>query len=150
MKLPFVYSLAFTILLVVSYGCETWSFILREKSRVRVFENRVLRRILRPNSDEVMAEWRRLHSEELHKLYSSPNIIRHINAWRKRWVEHVARMGEGRKMYKVLVGKPEEKRPLGRPRRRWEDGISMDLKETGWGVCSRFNWLRMGSGGGPL
>jgi hypothetical protein len=133
MKLPFVYSLAFTILLVVSYGCETWSFILREDSRVRVFENRVLRRIVRPNSDEVMAEWRRLHSEEIHKLYSSPNIIRHINAWRKRWVGHVARMGEGRKMYKVLVGKPEEKRPLGRPRRRWEDGISMDLKETGWG-----------------
>jgi hypothetical protein len=83
-----------------------------------VFENRVLRRIFGPKRDEVTGEWRKLHNEELHNLYSSPDIIRQVTSRRMRWVGHVARMGEERKLYKVLVGKPEGKRPLGRPRRR--------------------------------
>jgi hypothetical protein len=92
---------------------------LREEHRLRVFENRVLRRIFGPKRDEVTGEWRKLHSEELHNLYSSPDIVRQIKSRRMRWAGHVARMGEGRKLYKVLVGKPEGKRPLGKPRRRW-------------------------------
>jgi hypothetical protein len=98
-----------------------------------VFENRVLRGIFGPKRDEVTGEWRKLHNGELHNLYSSPDIIRHIKSRRMRWAGHVARMVEGRNLYRVLVGKPEGKRPLGRPRRRWEDGIKMDLEETGWG-----------------
>jgi hypothetical protein len=78
-------------------------------------------------------EWRKLHSGELHNLYSSPDIIRQIKSRRMRWAGHVARMGEGRNVYRVLVGRPEGRRPLGRPRRRWEDGIKMDLGEIGWG-----------------
>jgi hypothetical protein len=85
--------------------------------------------------DEVTGEWRKLHNEELHNLYSTPNIIRQVKSRRMRWVGHVARMGEERKVYKVLVGKPEGKRPLGRPRRRWEDEIRMDLREIGLGGC---------------
>jgi hypothetical protein len=100
-----------------------------------VFENRVLRRIFGPKRDEVTGEWRKLHNEELHTLYPSPNIFREIKSRRIRWVGHVAHMGEERKLYKVLVGKPEGKRPLGRPRRRWEDGIRIDLRETGLGGC---------------
>jgi hypothetical protein len=106
------------ILPVVLYGCETWSLTLREEHRLRVFENRVLRRIFGPKRDEVTGEWRKLHNEELHILYSSPNIIRQIKSRRMRWAGHVARMVEERKVYKVLVGKPEGNRPLGRPRRR--------------------------------
>jgi hypothetical protein len=93
----------------------------------------VLRRIFGPTRDEVTGEWRKLHNRELHNLYSSPDIIRQIKSRRMRWAGHVARMGEGRNLYRVLVGKPEGKRPLGRPRRRWEDGIRMDLEEIGWG-----------------
>jgi hypothetical protein len=96
-----------------------------------VFENRVLRRIFGPKRDEVTGEWRKLHDVELHNLYSSSDIIRQIKSRRMRWAGHVARMGEGRNVYRVLVGKPERKRPLGRPRRRWEFGIKMDLKEIG-------------------
>jgi hypothetical protein len=121
------------ILPAVLYGCETWSLTLREEHRLRVFENRVLRRIFGPKRDEVTGEWRKLHSGELHNLYSSPDIIRQIKSRRMRWAGHVARIGEGRNMYKVLVGKPEGKRPLERPRHRWEDGIKMDLEEIGWG-----------------
>jgi hypothetical protein len=95
-----------------------------------VFENRVLRRILGSRRDDVTGEWRKLHSD----LYSSPNIIRQIKSRRVRWTEHVARMGEDRKMCKILVGKPEGKKPLGRPRGRWEDGISIVNRETGWRV----------------
>jgi hypothetical protein len=83
--------------------------------------------------DDVKGEWRKLHNEELHNLYSSPDIIRQVKSRRIRWAGHVARMGEERKVYKVLVGKPEGKRPLGRPRRRWKDGIRMDLGEIAWG-----------------
>jgi hypothetical protein len=92
--------------------------MLREEHRLRVFENRVLRRIFGPKRDEVMGEWRKLHNEELHNLYSSPDIIRQVKSRRMNWAGHVARMGEERKVYKVLVGKPEGKRPLGSPRPR--------------------------------
>jgi hypothetical protein len=104
---------------------------LREEHRLRVFENRVLRRIFGPKRDEVTGEWRRLHNEELNDLYSSPNI-RMIKSRRMRWAGHVARMGKGRGAYRILVGRPEGRRQLGRPRRRWEDNIKMDLEEMGW------------------
>jgi hypothetical protein len=90
-----------TIILSVLYGCETWSLTLREDHRLRVFENRVLRRIFRPKKDEVTGEWRKLHNEELHNLYSSPDIIRQTKSRRMRWAGHVARLGEKRKVYKV-------------------------------------------------
>jgi hypothetical protein len=96
-----------------------------------VFENRVLRRIFGPKRDQVTGEWRKLHNEELHNMYSSPDIIRKVKSTRMRWAGHVARIGEERKVYRVLVGKSEGKRPLGRPKRRWEDGIRMDLGEIG-------------------
>jgi hypothetical protein len=133
------------ILPVVLYGCETWSLTLREDHRLRVFENRVLRRIFGPKRDEVTGEWRKLHNEELHNMYSSPDtrIIRQVKSRRMRWAGHVARMGEDKKVYKVLVGKPEGKRPLGRPRRRWEDGVRMDLREIGLGCV---DWIRLAQG----
>jgi hypothetical protein len=99
-----------------------------------VFENRVLRRIFGTKRDEVMRRWRKLHNEELHNLYSSPSIIRIIKSRRMRWPGHVARMGEKRNLYRLLVRKPEGKRPLGRPRRRWMDNIKMDLLEIGLNV----------------
>jgi hypothetical protein len=92
-----------------------------------VFENRVLVRIFGPKKDEVTGEWRKLHNEELRDLYSSPSIIRLISSRRMRWAGHVALMREKRNAYRLLVGKPEGKRPLGRPRRRWVDNIRMDL-----------------------
>jgi hypothetical protein len=128
------------ILPVVLYVCETWSLTLREQNRLRVFENRVLRRISGPKRDEVTGEWKKLHSEELHVLYSSPNIVRQIKSRRMRWAGHMARTGEERKVYKVLIGKSEGKRPLGRPRHRWEDGIRMDLREIGWGSV---DWIQL-------
>jgi hypothetical protein len=97
-----------------------------------VVENRVLRRIFGPWRDEVTGDWRKLHNEELHNFYSSPNIIRMIKARWMRWAGHVARMGATRNAYRLLVGKPEGKRPLGRPRCRWLDIIKMDLREMGW------------------
>jgi hypothetical protein len=118
------------ILSVVLYGCETCSLTLRIKRRQRVFENRVLRRIFGPKRNEVIWDWRKLHNEELNDMNSSPNIVRVIKSRRMRWKGHVARMGEGRGVYRVLVGKPEGKRPLGRPRHRWEDKIKMDLQEV--------------------
>jgi hypothetical protein len=126
------------ILPVVLYGCEAWYLTLRDEHRLRVFENRVLRRILRLKRDEVTGEWRKLHNEELHDLYSSPNIIRIIKSRRSRWAGHVARMGEKRNAYRLLVGKPDGKRPLGRPRRRWMDNIRTDLGEVGWG---NMDWI---------
>ena len=121
------------ILPVVLYGCETWSQTMGEERKLRVLENMVLRRIFGPRREEVMGEWRRLHNEELNDLYSSPNIVRVIKSRRMRWAGHVAHMGEERAWYRVLVGKPEGKRPLGRPRLRWVDNIMMDLQEVGCG-----------------
>jgi len=113
---------------VVLYGCETWSLTLWEERRLRVFENRVLRRVSGPKRDEVTGKWRKLHNEELSGLYSLPNILRVVKSRRMRWAGHVARMVEGRGVHRVLMGKPEGKRPVGRPRRRWEDNIKMDLQ----------------------
>jgi hypothetical protein len=121
------------------YGCETWSLTVGEEHRLRVFENRVLRKIFWPKREED-GSWGKLHNDELHSLYSSPNIVRVIKSRRMRWSGHVARMGEGRGVYSVLVGRPEGKRPLGRPRRRWEDNIKMDLREIGiYGA----NWIQL-------
>jgi hypothetical protein len=92
----------------------------------------VLRRIFGPKRDEATGEWRKVHNKELHNLYSSPYIIRTIKSRRMRWAGHVARMGEKRNANRILVGKPEGRRPLGRPRRRWVDNIKMDLREIGW------------------
>ena len=128
------------ILPAVLYGCETWSLTLREERRLRVFENRVLRRVFWPKRDEVTGEWRKLHNVELSDLYSLPNIVRVVKSRRMRWAGHVARMGQGRGVHRVLVGKPEGKRPLGRPRRRWEDNIKMDLHEVGGG-CE--DWMEL-------
>ena len=125
---------------LVLYGCETWSLTLREKSRLRVFENRVLRRVFGPKRDEVIGEWRTLYNEELSDLYSLTNIVRVVKSERRRSTGHVAPMGEGRGVHRVLVGKPEGKRPLGRPRRRWEDNIKMDLQEVGGG-CG--DWMEL-------
>jgi hypothetical protein len=115
-----------------------------------VCENRVLRRIFGPKRDEVMGERRKLHNEEHHNLYSSPDIIMQVKSRRMRWAGHVARMGEEKKVYKVLVGKPEGKRPLERPRHRWEDEVRMDLREIGLGGV---DWIRLAQdrdGGGLL
>ena len=97
-----------------------------------MFENRVLR-IFRSKRDKITGEWRKLHNEELRDLYSLPNIVRVVKSRRMRWAGHVACMGEGRGVHRVLIGKPEGKRPLGIPRRRWEDNIKMDLREVGGG-----------------
>jgi hypothetical protein len=113
---------------------------LREEHWLRVFENRVLRRIFGPKNDEVTWEWRKLHNEELNDLYSLPNIVRVVTSRRMRWAGHVARMGEDRGVHRVLVRKPEGKRPLGRPRRRWEDNIKMDLQEFGE---DRGEWMEL-------
>jgi len=113
-----------------------------------MFENRVLRRIFGPKRDDVAGEWRELHKEELNVLYSSPNIVQEIKY--RRWTGHVARMGEGRGVYRILVGKPGEKKSLGRPKLRWEDNIKMDLQEVGCGVWIGSGWLRIGTGGGHM
>jgi hypothetical protein len=138
------------ILPVVLCWCEIWSVTLRKEHRLRVFANRVLRRIIGPNRDEVMGQRRKLHNGELHNLYSLPDIVRQIKSRRMRWAGHVTCTGERRNVYRVSVGKPEGKRPLERQRRRWEDGIKMDLSETGWGVWSGLTWLRIGTVGGLL
>ena len=119
------------------YGCETWSLTLRKEKKLRAFENMVLRRIFGPRRDEVTGEWRRLHNEELNDLNPLPYIVRVIKSRRMRWAGHVARMGEERVVCRVLVGKPEGRRPLGRPRRRWVDNIRMDLQEVGCGYMDR-------------
>jgi hypothetical protein len=114
-------------------GLSTWGTKILEgyMDRLRVFENRVLRRVFGPKRDEVTGEWRKLHNEELRDLYSLPNIVRVVKSRRTRWAGHVARMGEGRGVHRVLVGKSEGRRPLGRPRCRWEDNIKMDLQAVG-------------------
>ena len=111
---------------------------MREERKLRVFENRVLRRVFGSKRDEVTGKWRKLHNEELNDVYCSPNIVRMIKSRRMRWVGHVARMGDRRVVYRVLVGKPERRRPLGRTRLRWEDDVKMDLQEVG---CGDMDWI---------
>jgi hypothetical protein len=121
------------------YGCETWSLTLREEHRLRVFEDRVLRKIFGPEREED-GSWRKLRNDELNSLYSSSNIVKVIKLRIMRWAGHVARIGEEKGVYRVLVGRPEGKRPLGRPRHRWEDNIKLDLREIGFdGV----NWIQL-------
>ena len=133
------------------YGCETWSLTLREERRLRVFENMVLRRVFGHKREEVTGEWRKLHNEELNYLYCSQNIVRMIKWRRMRWTGYVARMRWEEKLYRVLVGKSERKRPLGRPRRRWwKDNIKMDLQEVTCRVWTGSSWLRIGTCGGHL
>jgi hypothetical protein len=112
---------------------------LREEHRLRISENRVLRRIFGPKREED-GSWRKLHNDEFNNLYSSPNIVRGIKSRRMRWAGHVARMGEGRGVYRVLVGRPEGKRPVGRPKRRWEDNIMTGLIEIG---IDGTNWIQL-------
>jgi hypothetical protein len=114
---------------------------LREERRLRVFENRMLRRVFGPKRDDVTGEWRKLHNEELNDLYTLPNIVRVVKSRRMRWAGHVARIGEERGVHRVFVVKPEGKWPLGRPRRRWEDNIKMDLQEVG--VGGRGDWMEL-------
>jgi hypothetical protein len=135
------------ILPVVLYGCETWSLTVGEEHKLRVLENKVLRRIFGPKRDVVTGGWRKLHNKELHDLYSSPSISRIIKSRRMRWAGHVARMGEKRNTYRLLVGNPVGKRPLGRPRRKWIDNIMMDLLEIELSVVDwiglaqdRYSW----------
>jgi hypothetical protein len=124
------------ILQVVLHGFETWTLTMREEHRLRVFENRLLRIFGIKREED--GSWRKLHNNELHSLLSSPNIFRVIKSRRMSWAGHVARMGEERGVYRVLVGRPEGKRPLGRPRRRWEDNIKLDLREIG---IDGANWI---------
>ena len=128
------------ILPVFLNGCETCLLTLREERRLRVFENRVLGRIFGPKRDEVTGEWRKLHNKELSDLYPLPNIVWVVKSRRMRWAGHVARMGEGKVVYRVLVGKPEGKRPLGRHRRRRDDNNKMDLQKVGGG-CG--DWMEL-------
>jgi hypothetical protein len=111
-----------------------------EERRLRVFENRMLRRIFGSKRDEVTGEWRKLHNQELNDLYSSHTIFRVIKSRIMRWTGHVAPVGKGRGVYRVLVGKPEGKRPLGKPRRRWEDNLQMDIQEVG---CGDMDWIEL-------
>jgi hypothetical protein len=127
------------ILPVVLYGCKTWSLTMREEHRLRVFENRVLRRIFGHKREED-GSWRKLHNDELHRLYSSTNIIRVIKSRRISWAEHVACMVEGRGVYRVLVGRHEGERPLGRPKHREEGNIKLDLREI---RIDGVNWIQL-------
>jgi len=121
------------ILSVVLHGCENWSLTLREEHRLRVFENRLLRKIFGPRRDEVTGEWRKLHNEVLNVLHCAPNIIPVIKSRRKKCTVHVAHMGGRKGAHRTLVGKPQRKSPLEKPRRRCGDNSKMDLQEVGWG-----------------
>jgi hypothetical protein len=109
---------------------------------LRVFENSVLRRIFGPKRDGATGGWRKLHNEELHGLYSSPSIVRVIKGRRMRLAGHVARLGEVRGAYNIFIGRHEWRRPLGRPRRRWEDNIKMDLREMVFGDVDWIHWAQ--------
>jgi len=128
------------ILSVAWYGLETWSITARDERRGKVLENRVLRRMFGTKKGELTGEWRKLHNEELNDLYSSPNIVRLIKSRRMRSARHVALMGERRGLYRILVVKPKGKNSLGRPRRRWEDYVKMDLQEVGIGGM---DWIEL-------
>ena len=122
---------------VILYGRQTWSLTLRDERRLSVYENRLLRRTFGPTRGKVTGEWRKLHNKELNDLFSSPNTTHVIKS---RRMSHVALMEERRRVYRVLVGKPEKRRSLGRHRRRWEDNIKMDLQEVGCGVM---DWVEL-------
>jgi hypothetical protein len=117
---------------------------LREERRLRVFESRLLRIIFGSKRNKVTGEWRKLHNEELHDLYSLPNIVRVTKSRRTRWAGHVVRTGEERGVFRVLMGKPEGKRPLGRPRRRWEGNIRVDLQDV---ACGVMDWIGLTQNG---
>jgi hypothetical protein len=138
------------ILPVLLHDCETLSLTLREEQRLRVSENRMLRRLFGPKRDEVTGGWRNLHNEELHGLYSSSSIIRAIKARRMTWAGPGARMGEMRGAYNSLVGRLEGRRPLGRLRRRWEDNIKIELREIGFGDVDWIHLARDRAGGDLL
>ena len=129
-----------TVLSLVLYGCETWLLTLTEERRMRLSENRVLKNIFWPKRDKVTGQWRKLHNEELNLLYCSPSIFRVIKSRGMRWAGHVAGMGEGRRVYRTYVWKPERKIPLGRSRCRWEDNIKMDFQEIGLG---NMEWIEL-------
>jgi hypothetical protein len=132
------------------YGCETWSLTLREEHGLRVFENRVLRKIFGVKRDEVTGEWRRLHNEELNDLYSSPNIIRVIKSRIMRWAGHVARMGEGTGAYRILVGRPEGRNQLEDPGVDGRIILKWIFKKWDGEAWTGLIWLRIGTGGGLL
>jgi hypothetical protein len=132
------------------YGFEAWTLTLWEERRLKVFENRVLRRVFGPKRDEVTGKWRKLHNEELNDLYSLPSIVRVVKSRRMRWAGHVARMGEGRDVHSVLVGKPEGMRPLGRPRRKWGIILRGIFRKWEGVVMNGWSGLRIGTGGGHL
>ena len=134
------------ILPVVLYGCETLLLRFREEHTLKVFENRVTGRVFGTKRDEVTVEWRKLHND----LYSLPNIVQVVKSRRMRWAGHVACMGEGRGVHRVLVGKPEGRRPLGRPRCRWEDNIKTDILEVGGGFGDWMELAQDREGGGHL
>jgi hypothetical protein len=136
------------ILPVVLYGYAIWSLTLREEHRLRVFENRVLRRIFGPKRDEVRGEWRKLHNEELHNLYSSPNIIRQIKSRRMRWMGHVARMGE--ECVQGLMGRQKERDHLQGQGLDGRIGSEWILERLTGGVYIGSSWLRIGTDGGLL
>jgi hypothetical protein len=137
------------ILPVVLYGCETWSLTLREEQRLRVFENRVLRRIFGPKGDEATGEWRRLHNEELNDLYSSPNVIRVIKSRRMRWAGHVARWGKREVLTAFWWGDLREGDHLGDTGVDGRIILKCIFKKWG-GAWTELYWLRIGTGGGLL
>jgi hypothetical protein len=139
-----------TILPVILYRCETWYLTLREEHRLRMFENRVLRRTFGPKRDEVTGEWRKMHKGELHNLYTSPDIIRQIKSRRMRWAGNVARMGEGRNVYRFWWESPEEKAHLKDQGVDGRMGSKLTLGRLVGGVWSGFTWLRIGIVSGLL
>jgi hypothetical protein len=134
----------YVILSVVLYGCETWSFTLREEHRLMVLENMVLRKIFGPKRVDVRGHWRRLHKDGLYAIYSPPNIIRVIKSRSVIWAGACCTYGDRRGVYRGLVGRPDGRRPLGRHGHRWEDNITMDLQETGFGGME---WIVLGQDG---
>jgi hypothetical protein len=124
----------------MSPRCDTWSLTTREESRLRVFENRVLRRIFWSKRAEGTGEWRKLHKEEFNDLYSTQNALRVFKPRKTRWARHVVRTGERIGVYRVLVGKPKGKRLIGIPRLRWEYNIKTDIQEVG---CRGMDWIQL-------